>query len=98
MGPNANAYFWYDEKSSLGAVFTAIASTYLWGYRLINDQFPSLPSPSLGVSREMFVGDRIVLLGENPLMYDVANENLSQIGFQGKFLEQKQMRKGSNTI
>jgi hypothetical protein len=35
-----NLRFWYSATEPLGNLYTAIASTRLWGYRLINDKFP----------------------------------------------------------
>ena len=60
--PGADAWFWYDEHRRLGTVPQAIASTRLWGYRLIGTRFPSLWNPVTGQDAVVAPGQTVVLL------------------------------------
>lgn len=62
LDPGADAWFWYDEDRGLGTVPQAIASTRLWGYRLIGTRFPSLWNPLTGQDGVVAPGQMVVLL------------------------------------
>jgi hypothetical protein len=55
--------FWYDIGSPLGDVFSSVASTRLWGYRLLSDRFPALHNPLSHADAPVSHGDRIIVLG-----------------------------------
>jgi hypothetical protein len=62
------ARFWFDIKDPLGSKFRNVASTYLFEYSLINENFPSLKNDEGRVS-QIGPGDRVIILtsGGNPL-------------------------------
>ena len=63
--PRMSARSWYDEGAPLGPVFTSIASTRLWGFRLVGTRFPSLGSPTAGKDALVEAGqDLVILTGE----------------------------------
>lgn len=55
--------FWYDRTSPRGDVFQAVASTRLWGYRLLSDQFPEMLHRLSHVDAPVSPGDQIIVLG-----------------------------------
>jgi hypothetical protein len=58
---DAGARFWYDENDDRGRIFDGVASTYFWGYRLVNNRFPSLFFAN-GKKSAVAPGQRIMLL------------------------------------
>jgi hypothetical protein len=65
--PEITARFWFDANDPLFMQFQAVASTYLYQYSLINENFPSLTSANGSVS-SIVSGDRVIILtsGDNP--------------------------------
>jgi hypothetical protein len=53
--------FWYDGDDPNAFPFVAIASTYLYGYSLVNEDFPKLVAAD-GQQSSIVAGDRIILL------------------------------------
>ena len=58
---DVRARFWYDGKAAEGAVFKAIATTYLYEYSLVNEDFPRLPAID-GQTKPISPGERIIVL------------------------------------
>src|SRR5205809_7244634 len=42
LDPDAAGRFWYDENAPRGPIYASIASTRLWGYRLVGARFAAL--------------------------------------------------------
>lgn len=79
--------FWYDSRSPLAYIFRSIASTYLWQYRLLNEEFPQV-NDKINIqsltSRKM-----ICILSENPNVIEAANQNLAPFGLKGELVKKK---------
>jgi hypothetical protein len=89
LDPHGNLYFWYDGGGRLGMVFRAVASTYLWAYRLESESFPQLGTNAPPVGR------RIVILTEDGDRALVAAEaSLVRAGLEGKFAAKRAIREG----
>jgi hypothetical protein len=87
--PHGNLYFWYDAEGRLGKVFRAVASTYLWAYRMESESFPELGAKTPPVGR------RIVILSEDGESALAAGEaSLARAGLMGKFVAQRTIREG----
>jgi hypothetical protein len=58
-------YFWYPDAAprAYRSVYQAVASCYLWGYRLFSSRFPERITPA-GTLNQPISGQRIVLLTE----------------------------------
>lgn len=89
--PRGRLLFWYDRKETaerpglaLGNLYRAIASTYLWGYRLINEDFPSLERNWVGGPPVIEAGSRIVLLSRAGDAVERASEALKRRGFKAR--------------
>jgi hypothetical protein len=89
LDPQGNLYFWYDAEGRLGKVFRAVASTYLWAYRLESEKFPELGTKAPPVGR------RIVILTEDGERGLAAGEaSLARAGLAVKFVGQRTIREG----
>ena len=79
VDPGAAARFWYEESSPLGDVYMGVSSTRLWGYRLVGTRFPSLWSPITLRDSPVSVGDRIVILADEPGARELADAALQPL-------------------
>ena len=89
LDPKGNLFFWYDYEGKLGHLYRAVASAYLWSYRLQSEEFPSL-GPKLPP-----VGRRIVILsedGEGALRQ--AEASLHRAGLREEFVTKRQIHEG----
>ena len=94
--PEADLLFWFDSRERLQYVFRSISSCYLWGYRLVNEDFPLHLNPSSPYKRELFSGDRVLILSEDTPLIEQANQSLLESsGLQGSVVSQKLMESGS---
>jgi hypothetical protein len=62
LDPGASARLWYNTQEPLGRVFLSIASTRLWGYRLVGERFPSLVNSFTNEVASIAPGDQIAVL------------------------------------
>jgi len=95
--PKATARFWYDLKDPLYPQLQALAATYLYGYSLINENFPSLTDVNGNVS-SIVSGDRVILLtsGEDPL--PAANRAVADRHLVFREVASKQVRREGTTF
>ena len=89
LDPKGNLYFWYDYQGYWGTLYRAVASTYVWSYRLQSETFPSigpkLPPP----------GRRILILCNNPeTALSKAEAALRNLSLETKFLETRSIHEG----
>jgi len=95
-----NLYFWYNSSESLGGLYKSIASTRLWGYRLINDKFPALSPPDFpgqkntGPLIKMPPGVEIVILSRDSNALSEANAALYELGLQASLVRVEEIRQG----
>ena len=92
VDPQGNTLFWYDGCSSFGSIFRAVASTYLWGYRLINEEFPQINNRL--TSRLPALNDQICILSNDPNVVEQANQNLAPINLKGEVVKEKMIQQG----
>jgi 4-amino-4-deoxy-L-arabinose transferase-like glycosyltransferase len=89
LSPQGNLYFWYNVDGRFGKMYRAVASTYLWAYRLEGEEFPQL-GPKLPP-----VQKHIVILAENgdAALRD-AIATLSRAGLGATFIAKREIREG----
>ena len=88
-------WFWYNSDKELGSVYRSIASTYLWGYRLVNEKFPEIMDGKTFVSREDLRSIRnIVILSRDKKVCELAAEALNKIGLKTHFVFEKKIQEG----
>lgn len=92
MDRKGNSRFWYNCHSQVGKVYQSLSSTYLWGYRLFNEDFPALTSTYLAY--QLVLNDRIFLLSDDEEAFEKANKSLAEIGFRGEFLDERSVHQG----
>lgn len=86
MDSSVGSFFWYDLSSKNIGVYRSISSCYLWGYRLINENFPQTQSSA---SKSLAPGDRIFVLSEKPDVKVLINRSLAELSLRGVFLDEK---------
>lgn len=86
--PAAQARFWYHARAPMGKVCTAVCSTYLWGYRLVNVEFPALVDPS---AFRRLKGQRVVILSADPDALVKANAAMQELGLKAHLLAEKRI-------
>jgi 4-amino-4-deoxy-L-arabinose transferase-like glycosyltransferase len=89
LSPQANLYFWYNVDGRFGKIYRAVASTYLWAYRLEGEEFPQLGPKLPPVQR------RILILSENgdAALRD-AIATLNRAGLGARFIARRSIREG----
>lgn len=83
-----NVHFWYDEMAPLGAIYQSVASTYLWGYRLINTRFPSLDDNW----QRLNPGTKVAILSNDFDTLQKASEALNQYGYEVRLIAEKKIK------
>ena len=93
-----NLRFWYSATEPLGNLYTAIASTRLWGYRLINGKFPETVEPDYpGHKNELATiqsGMDIVILSTDKDALSKANAALNSLGLQANPIGTEEITQG----
>jgi 4-amino-4-deoxy-L-arabinose transferase-like glycosyltransferase len=90
--PSGNILFWYQADEPMGNFYRAVASTYLWGYTVVNERFPSLnradnmQTPSLT--------NQIVILSNDAAAFQKADVALQQIGFRARLVTERRIQNG----
>jgi hypothetical protein len=89
LGQQGDLYFWYNVNERFGKMYRAVASTYLWAYRLEGEEFPQ-PGPKLPP-----VQRHIVILAENgdAALRD-AIATLNHAGLGATFIARRTIREG----
>jgi hypothetical protein len=104
IDPKVELMFWYNAREA--TVYISIASSNLWGYRLIGENFPSLNSPAdnpqsmdLKVIKERLKRvSKIMIMSQQPNALEQAKNSLNQVGFDAKFLSQYTISQGNITF
>jgi len=93
--------FWYSLDEPLGHLYTSIASTRLWTYRLINDNFPSVEPQfyphykTTETSTSILPDTDIVILSSDEDALAKANDALSQLGLKADLIRTEKVTQGS---
>lgn len=100
IDPEIKLVFWYDGNEA--HVYRAIASTYLWGYRLISEEFPSLSTPYLSieqVQKQLQQHPKVVILSKQTYpLSPLVKESLGKAGFQAKPLASYPINRGQRSF
>lgn len=94
-----NLRFWYSATEPLGNLYTAIASTRLWGYRLINDKFPEVVEPDFPghklESEIIPLNTDIVILSSDKDALLKANAALNGVGLKANLIGTEEITQGT---
>jgi hypothetical protein len=93
--------FWYNAAEPLGDLYMSIASTRLWGYRLINDKFPEIVELDYpghehkAATIKIPPGTDIVILSSDKDALLKANAALNLLGLQANLIGMEEITQGS---
>jgi hypothetical protein len=93
MDPKNKSRFWLNERAPDIEIYQAVASTYLWAARLVSVEFPAVEGKNYR-NYHPASNDKIFILSNEEGVVEKANETLSQIGFQAKYLGEVSIRQG----
>ncbi len=97
INPHADSYFWHDRKPSpVSGLYTAIASTYLWGYRLLSTDFPLLTGENS--LQEVKPDMNIIILSQETINLHTVNETLEKYNLKAQFIDEKIMTQGAYRV
>ena len=94
LDPDAAGRFWYDENAPRGPIYASIASTRLWGYRLVGTRFPALFNPITGTEAAIGPGESVIVLTEDGAAAAKAGEALSGRGIGTTLVSAHQIAEG----
>jgi hypothetical protein len=99
LDPKAQMRFWYSADDPQIAAFVVVTSTHLWGYRLINETFPSLGDyrirPGQEVAAVIPSGTKIGIFSSVGGAMEKAAASLAEIGLKVKLIEEQRVEEGS---
>jgi hypothetical protein len=89
LDPKGNLYFWYAYQGHWGMLYRAVASTYVWSYRLQSEAFPAV-GPKLPTG-----GRRILIFSEDPEAALLkAEAALRDVSLEARFLQTRTIHEG----
>lgn len=81
LDPSATAKFWYGKDNDLYPTpYMSISSSYLWNYRLINENFPMIDHDPNRFHKDLSEM-KFFVFSENSSVDDQVDEALSRIGY-----------------
>ena len=89
-----NLRFWYSSNSPLSKVYRSIAASYLWEYRLISDNYPSLTRNSKP-DNTINPSTNLVILSDEKESLEKADIALNRVGLKAKLLSEKIIHEGT---
>jgi hypothetical protein len=90
MDPTSTSLFWYNFRAPLGSVSRAVVSCYLWGWRLVSEDFPVLE----GDYQQPALHSRMFILSNDKDALEEANRSLAGRGFRANVLNEKTIQQG----
>jgi hypothetical protein len=76
-----------------------VASTDLWGYRLVNESFPMLENFQLAPNVSSLVqippNTKIVILSNEGNVLEKANTSLDRVGLRARLIGEERIKQGS---
>jgi len=93
MAPDADLLFWYQAHDHMGKMYRAVSSEYMWGNRLINENFPSLEQDETSFQSPA-PEKHIVILSEQNDASEKANLALSRMQLSGHLIAQEKIEDG----
>jgi 4-amino-4-deoxy-L-arabinose transferase-like glycosyltransferase len=89
LDPKGNLYFWYTYRGHWGMLYRAVASTYVWSYRLQSEVFPSVGGKLPPAGR------RILIFSEDPEAALLkAEASLRDASLEAKYLQTRTIHEG----
>jgi hypothetical protein len=101
IDPEAGIWLWYDHDAVEGGLYRAIASTYLWGYRLVGERFPELGGPPFGgvsVQLALVPHRQIAILSDHNDAVEQARPMLAEYGLGPTFEYQARIQHGEHSV
>jgi len=101
VDPEAKFLFWYNLEEA--AVYRAIASASLWGYRLVGEKFPTLEPPVVNPDqppdRTRLIAllkqhSHVVILSRQQDAFQQAIRSFAEVGFDVKFQAKFDIQQG----
>jgi hypothetical protein len=89
LDPTDSLYFWYDVDAPLGHLHRAVASTYLWAYRLQSESFPDLGPKAPPPQRRI-----LILTKDANHALQQAQASLNQAGLAANVITQRKIQQG----
>lgn len=90
--------FWYSADEPLGGLYRSVASSDLWGYRLVNESFPTLADvktgPNTWTKVDIPVDTKIAILSNQENVLEKANPSLEEIGLHARLIGQERIQQG----
>jgi hypothetical protein len=97
FNPNGDVRYWYDSIADpLSGVFRGIASTHLYQYRLVSENFPLLTFPGRDQPSELVPGETIAILSSSDRALQAATAAASQVGLD--VLHSQTVRRGKDAF
>jgi hypothetical protein len=93
VAPDADLLFWYQAHDRMGKMYRAVSSEYMWGNRLINENFPSLERDQTSFQSPA-PEKHIVILSEQNDAAEKANLALSRMQLYGHLIAQQKIEDG----
>jgi hypothetical protein len=88
--PYCQARFWYNGKEKYGGIYSATASAYLWGYRLINEAYPDLRSMSDSSNKvQLGLKNRVFILSEEEESLEKINRTFRSIDMAAEVIKRE---------
>lgn len=87
--------FWYNTKEPMGWIFRGVASTHIWTYRLVSEDFPERTQMPSDPVPELQVGETVVILSSRADALSVAAKNVAQISARLELLGQRHIQRGA---
>jgi hypothetical protein len=95
-----NTYFWYNcnNKLDLGEIYNGLCSLYLYGYRLLGNEFPILGYDYRLVEDKIIpplsTGQKIVILSEGSDVVEEADKALYNQNLKSKLIKKVNIKQG----
>jgi len=87
--------FWYNTNEPMGWIFRGVASTHLWTYRLVSEDFPERTQMPSDPVPELQVGDTVAILSSRGDALSVAAKNVAKISARLDLLRQRHIQRGA---
>jgi 4-amino-4-deoxy-L-arabinose transferase-like glycosyltransferase len=93
MAPSGKLLFWYRDSEPMGNFYRSVASSYLWGFSLINERFPSLERKEDSFQFPSSNTEIAILSNEADALQQ-ADLALDRIGLSVQLVDERSINKG----
>lgn len=84
-------HFWFDAREPQGLLYDVVASTSLWGMRLVSTRFPEIAGGRTHMGRPLDPGMKIAILSQRVTALDEARAALAPLGLGARLLSEKRI-------